>query len=71
MVFYKSTLTCPWFSNSISHLSQSDTGEPDFVHTIVFLKPLSGTQLHLIILQQAFVKQLLNDFVIQILANED
>ena len=51
-------------------LSEPDTGESDFVHTVVFLKPLSWPQLHLVVLQQAFVKQLLNDFVVQILSNE-
>ena len=65
-MFDKSTLTSP-----LKHSSEPDTREPNLVDTVVFLEPLSWSQLHLIVLQQAFIKQLLNHLVIQILSNED
>ena len=60
-----------WFSNPIPHSSEPDTGEPDLVDPVILLEPLPGAQLHLLVLQQAFVEQLLDDFVIQVLSNED
>ena len=60
-----------WFSNPIPHSSEPDTGEPDLVDPVILLDPLPGTQLHLLVLQQAFVEQLLDDFVVQVLSDED
>ena len=50
-----------WFSNPIPHSSEPDTGEPDLVDPVILL----------LVLQQAFVEQLLDDFVVQVLSNED
>ena len=44
--------------------------QPDLVNTVVFLEPLTWSQLHLVVLQETFVEKLLNDFVVQIFSNE-